>query len=299
MALPTMSPTCATWSMPMNASTSGMSLGSSSRNRCGRQPETMTAWPRWFASRSSTDSRMVSTLSSCAESMKEQVLTMMASALRGVVGDFDAAFQERAEHDLGVHQIFGAAERNQADAQRLGTGIFLRHSKNQLTRNGAGRSQKLFHGRAGATALVGMALVETFSTALVAVFAGRKQVGGQAQFGDQFGAGGIRHAVFRVEQLPDYGGIQRVERRQRDARLAAGAGGFGRISLIDPDGEALEIFVAVVLTGGEGIIGARSAGPARRRSRVPARFRQCQSAPRPRRIHPASDFSAVNPAGFQ
>ncbi len=81
IALPTMSPTCATWSMPMNASTSGMSLGSSSRKRCGRQPETMTAWPRWLASRSSTDSRMVSTLSSCAESMKEQVLTMTASAL--------------------------------------------------------------------------------------------------------------------------------------------------------------------------------------------------------------------------
>ena len=72
--------TCATWSMPMNASTSGISLGSSSRNRCGRQPETMTAWPRLAAARNSTDSKIVSTLSSCAESMKEQVLTMTASA---------------------------------------------------------------------------------------------------------------------------------------------------------------------------------------------------------------------------
>ena len=77
----TMAPTCATWSMPMKASTSGISLGNSSRKRCGRQPETITACPRWRASRSSTDSRIVSTLSSWAESIKEQVLTMTASAL--------------------------------------------------------------------------------------------------------------------------------------------------------------------------------------------------------------------------
>ena len=49
--------------------------------------------------------------------------------LRGVIGDFDAAFQQGAEHDFGVHQILGAAERNQADAQRVFTGIFLRHSR--------------------------------------------------------------------------------------------------------------------------------------------------------------------------
>ena len=127
-----MSPTCATWSMPMNASTSGMSFGSSSRNRCGRQPETITAWPRRFASRNSTDSRIVSTLSSCAESMKEQVLTMTRVGLRGVVGDFHAAFDQRAEHDFGVHEIFGAAEGNQADAQRRFTGIFLRHRRKRL-----------------------------------------------------------------------------------------------------------------------------------------------------------------------
>src|SRR4026209_1702441 len=66
--------------MPMNASTSGKSFGSSSRNRCGMQPETIKAWPRFWASLSSEDSRMVSTLSSCAASMKEQVLTMSASA---------------------------------------------------------------------------------------------------------------------------------------------------------------------------------------------------------------------------
>ncbi len=52
--------------------------------------------------------------------------------LRGVVGDLDAVFQQRAEHDFGVHQIFGAAERNETDAQRLGTGIFLVHRRNRL-----------------------------------------------------------------------------------------------------------------------------------------------------------------------
>src|SRR6185437_12589951 len=66
--------------MPMNASTSGSNLGSSSRKRWGRQPETIKPWPRLFASRTSADSRMVSTLSSCAESMNEHVLTMTTSA---------------------------------------------------------------------------------------------------------------------------------------------------------------------------------------------------------------------------
>src|ERR1043165_8066904 len=67
--------------MPMKASTSGRSVGSSSRKRCGRQPETIKPWPRFWASRSSEDSRMASTLSSWAASMKEQVLTMTTSAL--------------------------------------------------------------------------------------------------------------------------------------------------------------------------------------------------------------------------
>ena len=43
--------------------------------------------------------------------------------LRGVVGDFHAVLEQRAEHDFGVHQIFGAAERNQADAQRAVIGF--------------------------------------------------------------------------------------------------------------------------------------------------------------------------------
>ena len=52
--------------------------------------------------------------------------------LRGVVGDFHAVLEQRAEHDFGVHQIFGAAERNQADAQRAVIGIFLRHKEIKL-----------------------------------------------------------------------------------------------------------------------------------------------------------------------
>ena len=74
--------------------------------------------------------------------------------LRGVVGDFHAAFQERAEHDFGVHEIFGAAERNQADPQRAFasrfdphprafTGICFRHRQIKL-RETAGRRRKLF-----------------------------------------------------------------------------------------------------------------------------------------------------------
>ena len=66
----------------MKASTSGSSFGSSSRKRWGRQPETIRPWPRLLESRSSADSRIVSTLSSCAESMNEQVFTITTSAWR-------------------------------------------------------------------------------------------------------------------------------------------------------------------------------------------------------------------------
>src|SRR5256885_1830596 len=48
--------------------------------RWGRQPETIKPWPRFLAARNSADSRIVSTLSSWAASMNEQVLTMTASA---------------------------------------------------------------------------------------------------------------------------------------------------------------------------------------------------------------------------
>ena len=36
----------------------------------------------------------------------------------GVIGDLDAVAQERAEHDLGIDEIFRAAERDHAHAQR-------------------------------------------------------------------------------------------------------------------------------------------------------------------------------------
>ena len=35
--------------------------------------------------------------------------------LGGIIGDLDAVLQEGAEHDLGVHEVLGAAERNHAD----------------------------------------------------------------------------------------------------------------------------------------------------------------------------------------
>src|ERR1700677_1107427 len=68
--------------MPIKASTSGRSLGRSSRKRCGRQPETMRPWAGLVWERTSADSRMASMLSSCAASIKEQVFTMTTSAWR-------------------------------------------------------------------------------------------------------------------------------------------------------------------------------------------------------------------------
>ena len=62
-------------------------------------------------------------LSCCAESMKEQVFTMTTSAWRGVIGDLNAVFQERTEHDFGIDQILGAAKGNQSHADGLGRGI--------------------------------------------------------------------------------------------------------------------------------------------------------------------------------
>ena len=67
----------------MNASTSGNSLGSSSRNRCGMQPDTITACDGLRTSRSAADSRIASTDSSCAASMNEHVFTINASASAG------------------------------------------------------------------------------------------------------------------------------------------------------------------------------------------------------------------------
>ena len=51
---------------------------------------------------------------------------------RGVVGDFYTVFEQRAEHDFGIHQIFGAAERNQAHPQRALVLICLGHRLDNL-----------------------------------------------------------------------------------------------------------------------------------------------------------------------
>src|ERR1035437_9240688 len=52
--------------------------------------------------------------------------------LRSVIRDFDTALEQRAEHDFGVHEIFGAAERNEADAEGFGTGFFFCHRRKSL-----------------------------------------------------------------------------------------------------------------------------------------------------------------------
>ena len=133
-------PTCATWSMPMKASTSGRSLGSSSRNRCGRQPETIRPWPRFFASRNfgGFEDRVHALL---LRGVNERAgVDDDGVGLRGVVGDFDAVLQQRAEHDFGVHEILGAAERNQADAQRAFRWNFFSSQAERLASLGARQS---------------------------------------------------------------------------------------------------------------------------------------------------------------
>jgi len=77
---------------------------------------------RLRASRSSADSRMASTLSSCAESMKEQVLTITTSALRGVADYLHAALQQGAQHDLRIHEVFW---RSRGRSRPTRTGSFL------------------------------------------------------------------------------------------------------------------------------------------------------------------------------
>ena len=106
--------------------------------------------------------------------------------LRGVIGDFHAAFQERTEHDFGVHKILGAAERNQPDAQwafalwlsprrslrrslgrphqRVFTGMFFRHRRIKLREAAVGVENYL------ATELE--LFVPTASVALVETVAG-------------------------------------------------------------------------------------------------------------------------------
>ena len=56
--------------------------------------------------------------------------------LGGVVGDFHAVLEQRPEHDFSIHQVLGATERNQADADGAFLGIFLRHKPRRLRHGG-------------------------------------------------------------------------------------------------------------------------------------------------------------------
>ena len=108
--------------------------------------------------------------------------------LRGVIGDFHTAFQERTQHDFGVHEILGATKRNQADpnralASRLGlrqpafTGMFFRHRRIKLSEAAAGVENYLAMELAAFVSTVSGALVETTAAggALVeAVSVGRR-----------------------------------------------------------------------------------------------------------------------------
>ena len=56
--------------------------------------------------------------------------------LGGVIDDFDAGFQQRAEHDFGVHQVLGAAEGDESDAERT-LSVFVAHDKRDEARRAA------------------------------------------------------------------------------------------------------------------------------------------------------------------
>jgi hypothetical protein len=66
--------------------------------------------------------------------------------LGGVIRDLDAVLEQRAEHDLGVHQIFGATERDQPDLQRVGRVFSLCHRTTNLSK-AAGRGNLAFRGQ--------------------------------------------------------------------------------------------------------------------------------------------------------
>lgn len=81
----------------------------------------------------------------------------------GVVGDFDTAFHERAEHDLGIDEVLGAAEGDEAHAHRLF--VVFRHRAHKL-RDGVKGATMVFEG------------TET---------ANRRRSGGNLIFRDRFG----------------------------------------------------------------------------------------------------------------
>jgi len=71
------------WSMPMNASTSGNSFGSSLAGSAAAGSRKHQALAAIFGGADLGGFEMASTISSCAASMNEQVLMMRASACAG------------------------------------------------------------------------------------------------------------------------------------------------------------------------------------------------------------------------
>src|ERR1043166_142685 len=120
--------------MPMNASNSGKSLGSSSRKRCGRQPETIKPCSRLLASRSCADCKIASTLSSWAASMNEQVLTMTTSAWAASLVIFMPSF--RSEPSISSPSTRFLAQPREISPTRTGcsTGFFFISKTGQNTR---------------------------------------------------------------------------------------------------------------------------------------------------------------------
>src|SRR5665213_2414630 len=251
----TMSVTLATWSMPMNASTSGMSFGSSSRNRCGRQPETMTAWPRRFASRSATDSRIVSTLSSCAESMKEQVLTITASALAASLVISTPFFNSEPSMISASTRFLAQPSEIKPTRSGLELGFFLvteksgwvnrcgrpkiiswQHRRDGVRRDGIGGNR--FHG-----VRRGVHRRDSFRR--------------QAELRPQDRARRVGQAVLRVQHLIQHGPVEVVPRRQRDAHVALGTGGFTDIVRVYFFGEVLEAQITVVVALGHFVVRSR------------------------------------------
>ncbi len=158
--------------------------------------------------------------------------------LRGVVGDFDAALEQRAEHDFGVHQIFGAAKGNQADAQRAFPGIFLRHSRRRLAES---RREAILTSVSRATSKAsihrGIGRYGIRGTIFDCVGGtgrgrGRGAFRRQAELCAQHGAGGIGQAMLRVEQLLQHRLVQSVKRRQGNA-IGTPFGGFDCVTLIN------------------------------------------------------------------
>ena len=83
--------------------------GSRRRSACAARPVRLN----------SAISRMVSTDSCLAGSMKLQVLTTMASASSGLGCQLVAARHQQAHHDLGIDEVLGTTQADESDFQGL------------------------------------------------------------------------------------------------------------------------------------------------------------------------------------